>query len=638
MKLVLILMVKNESRIIERCLGALESAVDAVCVVDTGSTDTTVELAKAWMTGRTGLVAGIPWVNFGVSRSASFAVAHAFVRDELKWDLKETYGLLLDADMIFHPGTLRTTDLTAIGYTIVQRAGSLEYPNCRLVRMDYPWKCVGVTHEYWDGPTTKLPPSVCWIEDRNDGGCKSDKFERDARLLEAGIVAEPGNVRYYFYLGQTYHSLKRYTESIAMYKQRIRLGGWFEEVWYSHYMIGQCHLALGTIPKFEEWMLRAYAVRRERAESLYKLTKYFREHGQHYKAYHYCQVGSAIPKPGDSLFVESDVYAYLFDYERSILEYYVHPGTSDGLRASIACMLKTSAYQANVLSNLVFYAKPLGTRTKLTLPSPFGPAYRSSAISLKEYPLANVRYVNYWMEGGQYKTPPGECVRTENAFVNLETGEVLAKFDDASVTLPRRDTHVRGLEDIRLYGSNRFTATVHEYSPEVRVLDGVYDPDTGTYRDCAILPSPHGRSCEKNWLPIGDTGLMIYDWHPFQVIGASPRTYTTPPLFSLVRGSAPPVRHGDEWWALVHMVDYTTPRRYYHFFVALDLEYRPTKSTLPFVFGSASVEYCVSVRIVDDCVECYVSFMDADSSRVVIPLRDLEWVSIQVSGDGAKKV
>ncbi len=630
MKFVLILMVKNESRIIERCLSALESAVDAFCVVDTGSTDNTVALAKQWMTGRVGTVVGIPWVNFGVSRSASFTAAHAFVQTQLKWDLKDTYGLLLDADMVFHPGSLRTTPLTEIGYTIVQCAGTLEYPNCRLVRMDFPWKCVGVTHEYWDGPTSHLPKSVCWIEDRNDGGCKSDKFERDARLLERGIREEPDNVRYYFYLGQTYHSLGRFKESIAMYKKRIRLGGWFEEVWYSHYMIAQCHQSLGNIPKFEEWMLRAYAFRRERAESLYKLTKYFREHAQHHKAYQYYQMGSAIPQPGDSLFIESDVYKYLFDYERSILEYYVHPGTLDGLRASVACLLKTPAYQANILSNLVFYAKPLGTRTKLTLPSPFGPTYRTSAISLKEYPLANVRYVNYWMEGGSYKTPPGECVKTENAFVNLETGEVLATMNDASVTLPRREVHVKGLEDVRLYGSNRFTATVQEYSPEVRVLDGVYDTTTGEYRDCAILPSPQGRGCEKNWLPIADTGLMIYDWHPFQVIGTKSYTHQTPPMFSLFRGSAPPVRRGHEWWALVHMVEYTTPRRYYHCFVALDLDYKPTRITLPFVFESASVEYCVSFRFVDATVECYVSFMDADSSRVVIPLRDLEWVSVEV--------
>lgn len=628
MKIVLILMVKNESRIIERCLNAIEGAVDAVCVVDTGSTDNTVELATQWVSSRKGIVVGVPWKNFGDSRSASFVAARDFVRDKLEWNLQDVYGLLLDADMVFHPGSLRSYPLTEVGYTIVQCAGLLEYPNCRLVRMDYPWKCVGVTHEYWDGPTKQIPKSVCWIEDRNDGGCKSDKFERDARLLEEGLRQDPGNVRYLFYLAQTYHSLKRFKESIRYYKRRIAGGGWFEEIWYSHYMIGQCHRELGNIPKFEEWMLRAHAIRPQRAENLYKLTKYFRETAQHYKAYQYLEQGSAIAQPSDSLFIESDVYTYLFDYERSILEYYVHPGTDKGLRASVACLLKTSAFQSNVLSNIVFYAKPLGSRTRLTLPSPFGPLYRPSAISLRDYPLANVRYINYWMEEGTYKTPPGECVRTENAFVNLETNEVLCKMRDDSVELPRRDVAVKGLEDVRLYGSNRFTATVQEYSPGVSVLDGVYDTETGIYRDCKVLPSPSGRSCEKNWLPIADTGQMIYDWHPFQLIGDSPKTYETPPFFSLFRGSAPPIQTGDEWWALVHFVEYTTPRKYYHCVVALNSDFKPIRITLPFVFESPSVEYCISFRRVDDALECYVSFMDANSSRIRIPIRDLSWISI----------
>ena len=49
MKLVLILMVKNESRILERCLKSVEHVVDAFCIHDTGSTDTTCEIAKEWL-------------------------------------------------------------------------------------------------------------------------------------------------------------------------------------------------------------------------------------------------------------------------------------------------------------------------------------------------------------------------------------------------------------------------------------------------------------------------------------------------------------------------------------------------------------------------------------------------------------
>lgn len=43
-RIILLLMVKNESRIIERCLTAALPHVDAVSILDTGSTDNTVEI------------------------------------------------------------------------------------------------------------------------------------------------------------------------------------------------------------------------------------------------------------------------------------------------------------------------------------------------------------------------------------------------------------------------------------------------------------------------------------------------------------------------------------------------------------------------------------------------------------------
>ena len=629
MKIVLILMVRNESRILERCLTAVKDVVDAFCIHDTGSTDDTRDIGLRFLKegNRKGCLTESAWENFGANRTASFVAAQDYLK-AADWDLKDTYGLLLDADMVFHPNTLKDQSLDAIGYSIVQCAGTLEYPNCRLIRMDHPWRCRGVTHEYWDGATTKLDRSVCWIEDRNDGGCKSDKFERDARLLEEGLKENPADERYMFYLAQTYHSLGRWKDSIAMYKKRFSAGGWEEERWYSLYMIADGYLKLNDPIRFEGWMLRAYQMNPNRAESIYKLTKYFREKAQHHKSYHYMQLGKGIPLSNDSLFVESDIYKELFHYEQSILEYYIHPDTNAGMRASLEYMLRGTSLQHSVLSNLEFYAKPVGTIELLHLPSPFGPDYRPSAVSLRMYPYANVRYVNYWIETGEYKTPPDKCVQTENAYVNLESGDVLAIMKDESIGLPRRDVPVKGLEDIRLYGTDRFTSTVQEYSEGVRILDGRYNATNGLYEDCKVLDSPNNRPCEKNWLPVGDTGNMLYDWHPLQVVGTDACLHSTPPLFSLFRGSAPPVRNGMEWWALVHFVHYGKLRKYYHCIVVLDGAFKPLRFSFPFVFRSASIEYCVSMRLLSSALECYVSFMDKDASRVTIPLTSLEWMSI----------
>ena len=238
MKFVLILMIRNEEKILKRCLEAVENVVDAFCICDTGSTDTSCEIATEFLKTHDGCLTTEPWKDFGYNRTVSFKNAQTYLK-KTGWDLTTTYGLLLDADMVFVPGTLKSAELGYEGYTVVQKAGNLEYPNTRLVRVDYDWSCRGVTHEYWDGPTKGLSVSICHIDDRNDGGCKSDKFERDVRLLEQGLVDEPENGRYMFYLAQTYNGVGKLKECIAMYKKRIAIGGWEEELWYSHYMIGK---------------------------------------------------------------------------------------------------------------------------------------------------------------------------------------------------------------------------------------------------------------------------------------------------------------------------------------------------------------------------------------------------------------
>ena len=645
MKLALILMIKNEEKILHRCLTSLKGIVDAYCILDTGSTDSSVEIAKNFLLEHPGCVTEEPWQNFGYNRTVSFERCQDYCRRE-GWDLNHTYGVLIDADMVFVSGTLKEQPLGAIGYKALQKNGNLEYMNARLLRMDYSWKCVGVTHEYWDGPTEGIDKTVCYIDDKNDGGCKADKFTRDRKLLEDALEKDPNNVRYTFYLAQTYSCLNMLQESINMYKKRIEQGGWVEEVWYSYYSIGDLYKRLGDIIEFEAWMLRALDYRRERSEGIYKVAQHFRIVGQHYKAYHYIQLGVTIPYPvNDCLFIEANVYRGLFDYEASIVEYYTHSDKRVGLRSSFRYLMNNVEFRDNVIQNLHFYIKPIYEKAeRIFLESPF-PSYTPSAISVDIYPMANVRFVNYWMENGEYKTR-GCPVHTENAYMNLETGACVMKMIDKVYgtqgnELVKHDCAVKGLEDVRLYrdGDIHCIATsVYEYdSTRVSQVHAKYNVDTGSYTDFRIIKSPFQRVCEKNWIPIPGTGMFIYDWYPLRIgsfHGDTFRTqivHETPNLFRLFRGSAPPIMNANAnangWISLVHFVEYSTPRKYYNCLVELDSAYKPKRVTLPFVFYSASVEYCLSFRKTDDYI-FYVSQMDANPSKVTIKESSFEWVNL----------
>jgi glycosyltransferase involved in cell wall biosynthesis len=637
MKIVMILMMKNEEKILKRCLEAVESLVDGYCILDTGSTDSSKEVAEDFLKGRVGCVTQDPFRDFGYSRTKSFENAQKYLKENTDWDLTQTYGLLLDADMIFVPGTLKQQKLTAIGYSLIQKNGAMEYFNARLVRMDHPWKCASVTHEYWDGHTEKIEKSVCFIDDKNDGGCKSDKFERDKRLLEQGLIDEPANVRYMFYLAQTYKCLSMWKESIDMYQKRIDVGGWGEEIYYSYYMIGECYLNMRDILNFERYMQMAYNYRPSRGETIYKLAEFYRTVGEHYKSYHYIQLGRKIPFPKDDvLFIEPNVYNCAFDYEASIVDYYIHPDR--GLSSSMAVLLKTSDYTQNIVSNMKHYVKPVqGNVVKINAPSPFGDVFRPSAISVVNYPFANVRFVNYKiLPNGSYDMPNG-IVDTKNAYFNLETMECISAFDDPK-NVP--DSHIKGLEDLRLYSKNDqlyFTATsVCQFIPgKIAIAHGKYDYANKTYKDCVGINSPIKSECEKNWVHVPGTDDFIYGWHPLrigQIQGNQfkfKKAISVPPFFSLLRGSAPPIEVDGKWLVLTHFVEHCTPRNYYHCFVELDKHtYFPTKDSFPFVFQKAGIEFSISGRAVGhDQVEFYVSSWDCNPFKIIFNCSQLRWVS-----------
>lgn len=644
-KIILILMVKNEEKIIRRCLEAVEGVVDGYAINDTGSTDKTVDIVHEFLQTRKGCLGTSTWKDFGHNRTMSFNIARDFCV-EANLDLKDTYGLLLDADMIFVPGTLKEQSLGGLGYTFIQSAGGLEYPNTRLIRMDHDWVCKGVTHEYWDGECKPIPKSVCYIDDHNDGGCKADKFTRDLALLEKGLEADPTNVRYMFYLAQTYHSMGKWEDAIKAYTRRIAAGGWYEEVWYSHYMIAKTYEVLGDFIQFETWVQKAYALNPGRAEAIYCLAKHFRVKGEHYKAMHYIRIGKRIPLSADSLFIEKDVYTGLFDYEETICTFYTLCAKKDALRESVKYLLADKPFADNVYDNLKFYIEPID---KNAVPVKihrhlFGPNFHPSAISVCDV-YQNVRYVNYnlnhtnttyTMKEGSYSDK--NVVRTQNACINTLTGEVVC-MNDSSVDLPRGNSHIKGLEDVRIYlnSANQlsFLATAGEYSSHLSIVRGLYHPDTASYSDCVVMESPTASGCEKNWLPISGTDRFIYQWHPLEVrefVGSSSTlvaSHSTPWLFRKLRGSARPVTVKNELWALTHFVIGSSPRIYYHCIVVLDPKtYAPKRMSLPFVFYSELIEFCINLSVSRDKVTCMFAILDDAPYTATFTLADTDWVQV----------
>ncbi len=630
------MIVKNESRIIKRCLDSVLPLIDYYCIIDTGSTDGTQQIILETLKDLPGELIERPWVNFGHNRQEALDLGR-------KWG---DFLLLVDADMILRfKDTFDKSkiDRSVDGYEIIQVNGSLSYYNIRLVNTRLRWKCIGVTHEDYsaDGSKGSQIFNHLWFDDVSDGGSKENKFERDIKLLAKGLEDEPNNVRYMFYLAQSYKDSGKFTEAIEWYKKRINAGGWREEVWYSYYMICASYIHLENLDEAEKWAIEGHKYYPTRSEALYLMCKTFRVKEMHERAYKFYKLGRGIPYPsGDRLFITANIYNNkLFEYEYSIIHYYLFPERKvDGLRNSVLYINSSKAFIDNVYSNLKFYTPNLlNSCTFLDkLQVEETNEYRSSTpcyIKLKSGDeLGNIRQVNYRIDknNGAYLYNKnnfhanGDILLTDTVSTRNFCSEGFLMKEIQNVYHNPKST-IQGLEDIRIFekesGEIIFTATGkdHSESGKIQMCMGRYSHgDRKIYVD-RILESPYGRDCEKNWVLLNDNEF-VYEWFPLSVHSLDSlkkvREYKTPSIFRFFRGSSNAVIDGELKYFLVHSVNYETPRTYLHYIVATDLHGRPIFHSLPFSFEGQKIEYSLSMIIRDDSFEFFYSTWDS-SPKVV---------------------
>ncbi|MPY34847.1 glycosyltransferase [Streptomyces adustus] len=309
------MIVKNEARVIERCLGSVRHLIDTWVISDTGSTDGTQELIRKVLDGIPGELREEPWVDFGHNRTANIQYARG----------RADYILTLDADHVMRQDA-PLPRLTAGSYMLRYDTPGTQHRFKHLMRGDWAWRYEGVTHEYpcTDEPDRQENLDALVIEDHADGGCRSDKFERDSRLLRAELARDPDNPRTVFYLANTERDRGESEEAIALYERRAAMGGWAEEVYCSLLEAGQLRAErTGDWPGAMDTFSRAWESRPQRLEACYELASRLRLKGRYRTAHALlCQVVGR-PAPDDLLFTRSWVYRWGLLFEFSITAYWV---------------------------------------------------------------------------------------------------------------------------------------------------------------------------------------------------------------------------------------------------------------------------------------------------------------------------
>jgi len=634
------MIVKNESRIITRLFDSVISLVDTYCICDTGSTDNTKAVIKEYFDTRcvTGKIFDEPFKNFGYNRNVAIKAAKGMA----------DYLLFMDADMIMLISSkFNKTSLTEPAYSIQQGTNTFKYFNVRLVRSNLDINCVGATHEYYDHPTLPVQLRTITISDIGDGGCKGDKFQRDVGLLKEDLEENPNSGRTHFYLANSYKNLGKYSEAIEHYLRRIKIGGWVEEVWYSHYMIGQCYRDKGEVEMATYWWLKAYSFYPRRAESIYEIVKHFRTKGDHEVAHLFYKIGKEIPFPHDNvLFIHKDVYDYLFDYELSIISYYLRNYEGDK-RDSFMKLFNTdhSLDTNHIMANYKFYSKSVDKYATKCLnlsehlhKFPRNKSYVASTPSIIAYRggyLLNIRHVNYHINGkGIYSYHDGYHVATNNMYAIMDKDFNVVE-DGSWGNDHNFSKRIRGVEDIKIAESDGvvyFTGTCESDTKRpgsdyiLTMVAGQYDLSKNKL-EYGEIKSPLSRTCEKNWALFSLEGELkvIYEWEPLTIYTIKDNKLTqmerktAPPFLKLLRGSTNGCLFEGEIWFICHAVEHAQPRSYYHCFVILDgktMDYK--RHSRFFTFDGEKIEFCLGLVVEKERIIVTHSNWDRDAKLKVL--------------------
>jgi glycosyltransferase involved in cell wall biosynthesis len=289
LKTSLTMIVKNEESNLPSCLTSVDGLFDEIVIVDTGSTDRTIEIARSFGAR----VFDFPWVDdFAAARNAALARATG------------DFALWLDADDVVEPaeaGKVRSllADLgnrADAGYVVRcacdpspdGTGGDTVVDHIRLFPIREGLRWTYRVHEQILPALNRFKIPVEWtdIVVRHTGyvdqALRGRKLDRDARILRAELQERPDDPFILFNLGAIEVERKDWPAALGHLERSLALSAptdsivrkLFAQIARVHQMRGDSQAALGTCarglelePENAELWFRKAVVHRHRGES-----------------------------------------------------------------------------------------------------------------------------------------------------------------------------------------------------------------------------------------------------------------------------------------------------------------------------------------------------------------------------------
>ena len=229
------MIVKDEERLLARCLKSFAGAYDELCIVDTGSKDATIEIARA----HGAKVLSLSKCNGPDGRIRDFSLARNAAIDLASSD----WIVWMDADDVLQeggPARLRENAARGgfAGLHITIRWNQDSWLQVRLFKNEPRNRFIGRIHEYPKIHGRIDADREIVVEHLPDKTGKEGSVDRNLRLLELEVKDDPMNQRALFHLGNALRLQGKHDEAILRYTQYLALGGTFhcEKYMCAHYL------------------------------------------------------------------------------------------------------------------------------------------------------------------------------------------------------------------------------------------------------------------------------------------------------------------------------------------------------------------------------------------------------------------
>jgi tetratricopeptide (TPR) repeat protein len=314
----LCIMVKNAGPQFENMLQQNLHIFDKWTILDTGSTDSTIEIINKVLVGKKkGALYQEPFINFRDSRNRLLELAG-----------KDCKFIIMIDDTYIIKGNIRSFlhdvrgDQKSDSFTIYIKSDDVSFVSNRIIKssnnLKYKYKIHEVIQET-NNKTYCIPVSEGYIDDGSfDFMVKRtlDRKKLDLKLLEEEINENPNDPRHYYYMAQTYRHIENWEMAANYYEKRINhpVEGFLPEKINAYFELARLFNFNLNKPwvECEELYIKTYQLDNTNQAPYYFIGIHYYLEGNLIKAFEFFQKSFAIGFSTERQFVTISSISYYF--------------------------------------------------------------------------------------------------------------------------------------------------------------------------------------------------------------------------------------------------------------------------------------------------------------------------------------